>query len=351
MNRRTAPAGWAGLWLFLLLLLAALPVSAEAERKRIILIQTMPVRAVLEHTNQFIGHLARLGYTAGANLELMVLRPDGDRMRAAAMLDEALAMGSADLVVTSATMASQVARERLKETSVPQLFFTVSDPVGAGLVPAVGAPSGANITGKVHTVTRRAKILMALRLLGLEPGERPVRFGYIHSSYPSAVGDARLLTEAAAQIDGVDFIPYRIAYRPVPEGLPAMLAAAGGGIAELEGEVDYWWEPSGPLGERPEFTRLLRDASRRPIVYGIKRESVQLGALFHVTPSVEATGREAAQLAEAILEGASPAEFIVAPANDVDLGVNLATAMELGTVIPSDLAELAGDNIFREKSP
>ena len=337
------------LWLALWLGLSA-PASAR-EAKRVVLMQTMPVQAVLDHSEHFIAHLEKLGYRRGDNLELILLRPEGDRGRAEAMLDRALAQGPVDLVVTSATLASQVAHARLAETDIPQLFFTVSDPVGAGLVPAVGKPSRANITGKVHTVTRRAKIEMALRLLGIRPGERPVRFGFIHSSYPSAVGDARLLMEAAAEVEGVEFIPYQVRYRPVPEGLPAMLEAVGGGVAELGAEVDYWWEPSGPLGERPEFTRLLRDYSSHSVMFGIKLESVRMGALFHVTPRTDATGREAAQLAAAILEGASPGDFVVAPPSDVELGINLATAMELGLVIPADLAELAGEHIYREKSP
>ena len=310
----------------------------------------MPVLPVLNHSRAFVDHLARLGYVDGERLALSVLKPDGDRARAVAMLDRALAAGPVDLVVSSATMASQVARERLRGSGIPQLFYTVSDPVGAGLVPAVGEPSGANLTGKVHSVARRTKIEMVLRLLGRPPGE-PVRFGFIHSSYPSAVGDARLLAAAAETVEGVEFIPHQVEYHPVPEGLPRMLEAVTAAITQLEGRVDYWWQPSGPLGERPEFARLLRDHSRRAIAYGTNLESVRIGALLHVTPQDEATGREAAQLAVAILEGASPADYPVTPPRGVDLGINLASVIELGLVIPSELVELAGDNLYHERKP
>lgn len=340
-------------WLSALLfgLLSSPGLALGGGPKRVLLVQSMPVLPVLNHTTAFISHLGRLGHVPGRGLELVVLEPEGDRDRAAAMLNEAMTAGPVDLVVTSATLASQVAHERLAGEGIPQLFFTVSDPVGAGLVAELGRSDGGNITGKVHSVPRRTKIELALRLLGIAAGERPVRFGLIHADYPSSQGDVRLLAEAAADFPGVEFIPYVVAYRPIPVGLPAMLAGVEAGITALEGRVDYWWEPSGPLGETPEYTRLLRDRSRRPVVYGTNMESVRLGALLHVTPQDEATGREAAQLAAAILDGASPGGFPVTAPREVELGINLASAVGLGLAVPSELVLLAGPNLFREQAP
>ncbi|MET0085729.1 MAG: ABC transporter substrate binding protein [Sedimenticola sp.] len=347
------PARLIRIALIALTALFSLSIQADHSKdsKRIILVQTMPVLPVLNHSRTFIEHLEQMGYVNGQNLDLVILQPDGDRGRAEAMLQETLYQGQADLVVTSATMASQVAHKILRGTATPQLFFTVSDPVGAGLVRALGVTGDDKITGKVHSVDRAAKIELLLRLLGSKHAGAPLRLGLIYSSYPSSVGDAKLLAEAAKKFDNLVFVPHRIPYHPVPDGLPEMLDDATGAIEQLDEKVDYWWEPSGPLGERDEFSRLLRDKSKRPVVFGTNMMSVKLGALLHVTPNDNATGMEAARLAVAILEGAHAGNFPVTAATDFDLGINLATALEMGIAIPSDLAELAGPNIFREIAP
>ncbi len=44
--------------------------------------------------------------------------------------------------MSNATLASQTAAKLLDGTNIPQLFFTVSDPVGAGLVKSIGLSTG-----------------------------------------------------------------------------------------------------------------------------------------------------------------------------------------------------------------
>jgi putative tryptophan/tyrosine transport system substrate-binding protein len=131
------------------------------------------------------------------------------------------------------------------------------------------------------------------------------------------------------------------------DGLPDMLADVEKGIAALADRVDYWWEPSGPLGETDAYTQTLLAASDRPIVFGTKLSSVKMGALLHVTPDWAASGRETAAIAHAILDGADPGAIPVAPPETFLLGLNLATALRLGIVAPPDLMQLAGPHIYR----
>ncbi len=186
-----------------------------------------------------------------------------------------------------------------------------------------------------------------MRLVEQREGDRPVRFGFIHSDYPSAVGDIKALNAIAADMPDVDFVAHQLPYREVPDGLPAMLADVEKGIAALADRIDYWWEPSGPLGETDVYTQTLLAGSDRPIVFGTKLSSVKMGALLHVTPDWEASGRETAAIAHAILNGADPGAIPVAPPGTFLLGLNLATALRLNIVVPPDLMQLAGPHVYR----
>jgi putative ABC transport system substrate-binding protein len=330
----------------LTLLLAPL-TGHSADTKRIIVLETMPVAAVVEQSRHFRHHLERMATEDGIPLEVVLLKAGGDRTRAERLLQEAVSGAPPDLVVAVATMAAQAAVARLGGTKTPILFLCVSDPVGAFIVEAVGVPTGTNITGRVYTVSRRSKIRMVMRLVEQRKGSHPIRFGFIHSSYPSAVGDIEALQNIARERADVTFVAHQLPYRQVPDGLPAMLADVKKAIEALADPVDYWWEPSGPLGETTEYTRTLLAESEHAIAFGTKLSSVEMGALLHVTPDWEASGRETAAIARAILNGADPGSIPVTPPETFLLGLNLTTALKLGLVIPPDLMQLAGPHVYR----
>lgn len=329
-----------------LVLAGGLPVSAAA-RKQVVLIKTMPVPVVNRQCEWFVTYLGRLGYQPGVTLDLRIFEAQGDRRRAERFLTGLLKKSRPDLVVTSATLASQAAYKVLKETSIPMVFLTVSDPVGAGLINTVGELTGSNVTGKVHMICRVTRTEIVRKLIKGLPGKRPFRIGLIHSTYPSAMGDLRELNVLGDQLPDISFYSFPVTYKKVPEGLPAMFDDVRKRIRQHQDEVDFWWQLSGPLGELQEFTNILLHESHRPIVMGLTKKSVQQGALVHLTPSIEGTGKEAAMLADMILTGTDPGEIPVTPPSQVDLGINLTTALKLGIVIPPDILSLACDNIFR----
>ena len=317
------------------------------ESKRLILMETMPVPSVLEHSKWFQLQMEDMGYIPGKNLELVILKARGDREMTEKLLSAELRKGNPDLVVTIATLASQAAAKLLKGKDVPILFFQVSDPIGAGLIKKVNAPTGTNITGKVFTVSRNAKIEMLLRLVGQTSGSKPIRFGLIHSSYPSVLGDLRELKKIETERADLIFVPYEIPYRNVSGGLPAMIEATRKAVNLMAGKVDFWIEPPCPLGETREYTHALLLNSNIPIAFGTKLYSIKAGALMHISHNPEASARETALMADKILKGKNPGHIPVTPPSKFDLGFNLTTALKLGIVIPPDMLRLAGENVYR----
>jgi putative tryptophan/tyrosine transport system substrate-binding protein len=255
------------------------PVNA-AESKRVIIIDTMPVPVVLEHRRWFVTYLNKLGYIEGESLDLKVIQANGDVKLAETLLIKTINQNKPDLVVTNATLASKAAVKVLKDTKVPILFFTVSDPVGAGLIKEIGIPTGTNVTGRVHMIDRTLIVNMVMRLIGPAVKQRPIRMGYIHSTYPSALGDIRELKAIAEKNPDIEFISYQLPYLKVSEGLPEMLEDTRKGIEALKDRVDFWWEPSGPLAEVEAYTNLLLTNSKTQIVRGQNCKASNRGLFY-----------------------------------------------------------------------
>lgn len=234
---------------------------AREKAYKVILMETMSVDVVLTNSAWFLKQLDELGYKQGQTLDLVILKIKGDREYGIKLLKNELKNGRPDLIATNATLASQIAHEMIKDINIPQIFFTVSDPVGAGLVEKIGEPSNTHITGKVHMISRDTRINMVMNLIKDSITQKPFRIGFIHSSYPSAMGDIRELELAAEKRDDIRFVPYRITYQKMPQGKDRMLADVKYGIEKIRDQVDFWWEPSGPLGEIDEYTKLLIDNS------------------------------------------------------------------------------------------
>jgi len=124
-----------GVFLALLILAAlsgCLAAPAAAAKKSILLLESMPIEILRESSRWFGIQLEELGYEIGGDLDLRILNANGDRRKAEELLEEALEKHRPDLVVTNATLAGQMAKERLRGSGIPQVFMNVAHPVAAG---------------------------------------------------------------------------------------------------------------------------------------------------------------------------------------------------------------------------
>ncbi len=317
------------------------------KEKKIILFETMPVFGVLEHSKWNLKEIMHINKKNNENIKVKVINIKGDRKKGRYLLKKALKKNKVDLVVTNATMATQIAYKMLKKKKIPILFFTVVDPVGAGVIKKVGQPTNENITGKVYTISRDIKLNIIYRLFSQYKKTDTIRMGFIHSSYPSSVSDLKEFKKATSKNTKIKFIPYLIQYKKVPAGLPKMLAKTKKAIKKLEKKIDCWVEPIGPLGEVVKYTKTLLKYSKKPICFAIKNISVKLGALFFISPDMKKSGEKVAQLAYNILKGENPGKIPPLPHKDFKLGVNLSTALKYKIIIPQDILELAGEHVYK----
>ncbi|MCJ2163503.1 ABC transporter substrate-binding protein [Pseudodesulfovibrio sp. S3-i] len=317
-----------------------------AEPVRILMVETMPVPAVLEHERAFVEGLEHLGYGVGKDVAIDTIKGQGDSERIKTGLAEYLSRHKPDIVVSFATLASVAAHEALDGTDIPLVFCVVSDPVGAGLIKEVGKPTGTNVTGLVFSLMHRAKMDLAKSLLTQPFPGRPVRVGVVHSDYPAAVAEVNAMSAIADEDGRIRFESHKVKFRPIPEGLESMLAEASEGIAALSSEVDYWWIVPGPLGETAEFSRLLLDTTV-PVGLCHTENCCKGGGLLFIGPENGKGGRQVASMVDRILTGTAPGNIPPVPPDSFDMGINLTTAIELNIVIPSQYLELAGEHVWR----
>jgi putative ABC transport system substrate-binding protein len=329
---------------------AVFPVPGFSQgepHQRIALVETFDVPIVLEHTKFFMDAMTKLGYSKES---IDIIKGRGDRKKTDRFLDEYIRQNRPSIIVSNATIASQAARAASEKYNLPVVFFVVSDPVGSGIVSKIDEPAGALITGVVHSVPRSTKLEMVMRVLKpLQRGNSPIRFGYIHSSYPSAKGDLKMLVHASEKRGDARFIPYEIPYDDRHFSIRKTLASMKSGIEKLDPVIDFWWVSQDPVGELGEFLKILSKHSKHPVACGTSPESIKLGALMYIAADTEEGARETAEMTDMILRGTPAGSIPVHPPAKIDYGVNLSTARKMGVAIPSDLLELAGPNIAGER--
>ena len=317
-----------------------------AKSLRILMVETMPVPAVLEHERAFVEGLEHLGYGVAKDVAIDTIKGQGDSERIKTGLEEYLSRHKPDIVVSFATLASVAAHEALDGTDTPLVFCVVSDPVGAGLIKEVGKPTGTNVTGLSFSLVRGAKMDLAKVLLTQPFPERPVHVGVIYSTYPASVSDVDKMQAVADEEGRIVFERYQVEYRPVSDGLESMLTEVRKGIAVLSSKVNYWWVVPGPLGESAGYYRLLLD-SAVPVGLCHTADCCRDGGLFFVGPDNAKSGRQVASMVDLILKGTPPGDIPPVVPDSFDLGVNLKTAIHLGIVVPSQYLQLAGENVWR----
>lgn len=225
-----------------------------------------------------------------------------------------------DVIVS--TSAQPTAAVKAVTDTIPIVFVSVADPVGAGLVASLARPGG-NITG--------------LAALAAE-GFTGKMFELLQVAVPQATKVAILMNPTSADHRQVVFpeLPtvakrLRLTIFPIEVQAASELDAAFERAARSR--ADAIVVPGDPL----VYVNRVRVAElaakqRLPAMYFF-RESVEAGGLMSYGPSLHDLGRRAATYVDRILKGARPADLPVEQPTKFDLVINLNAAKALGLVI------------------
>ena len=309
-------------------LLAPLVLQAEQARKvwRIGLIAVAPRK----DQNAVFQGLRELGYVEGENLAVERRYSEGRAERFPEFAAELVRL-NVDVILVETTPAALAVKRATR--TIPVVFPTAIDPVGAGVVASLARPGG-NITG----LTTQAPDLIAKRLQLLREvvphlSQVAVLWNAANPanvrSWSEAQDAARALqlTLRSEEVRGpADFD--RV-FAAMARAHPAALLLIGDGLTLQHARqiVDF--------AARNQIPTMLDQP-----------ELVAAGALIGYGPSTADLWRRAANYVVKIFGGTRPADLPIEQPTKFELAINLKTAKILGLTIPQSLL-LRADEVFQ----
>jgi putative ABC transport system substrate-binding protein len=235
---------------------------------------------------------------------------EGDLERGRKQLDEIDSKLKPDLVLAVGVWALRAVVSR--PPSAPVVYAMVLNP------PSVIRPDAKNITGASLNVPVEQQIWL-FKQLGAK------RVGVVFNE--AKTGYLVRRAQAVARDEGIELVTREV---NAPKD-------AIGAIESFQDRIDaLWLVPDETVLSQAVVQHMLLLSLRRKLpLLGITDRHAQMGALFAMTfASGEDIGRQAGELAEAILSGRAVSDMPYTTARKVYLSLNLKTAQKLGLEIP-----------------
>jgi putative ABC transport system substrate-binding protein len=235
-----------------------------------------------------------------------------------------------DIVLASGTLAV-TALQRISRT-LPIVFASVADPVGAGIVDSLAHPGG-NATGfMIYEYNLGAKWMELLK----EIAPRVTRVAIIRNAANPA-GLAQFATlQNAAQSLGVQASPINVRdAREIERSVEAFARSPDGGLVVTQSASATVYRDV-----------IIAAAARHklPAVYALRYDATG-GGLISYGPDVVDQFRQAAAYVDRVLKGEKPADLPVQAPTKYQLVINLKTAKALGLTVPDSLLARADEVI------
>jgi len=247
----------------------------------------------------------------------------GDLDRGRKQLTEIESTVKPDLIFAIGSWALQVVVGR--PTAIPVVYAMVLNP------PSLIGADMKNVTGASMNVPVEQPIKLFKQL-----GPQVKRVGIIYN--PARTGYLVRRAQRVARDEGLELVTREIS--SVKEAIGAL-------DSFQEGIDALWIVPDETILSNAVVQQMLLYSYRRRIpLLGLSDRHAQMGALFSMSfASGEDIGRQAGELAQAILTGRSPADVPYTSARKVYLTVNLKTAQKLGLEIPPAILTRASNVI------
>jgi putative ABC transport system substrate-binding protein len=266
--------------------------------------------------------LRQIGWVEDRDLQIEVRWGDAanpERMRAGAQ--ELVAAKPDAIVVHGQRTLAAVTRET---RTIPVIFASLADPVGAGAVKSLAQPGG-NVTGfSVFGSSSIPKLLEALK----EIAPRIARAALVVS--PDNIGldrDLRALEEGVRLYD-MSSTAVRVRSAVEIESAFAKLASENNCGLVVSADVVF--------SAQPDLIVAAAARHRLPAAY-VERSFTEAGGLMSYGINREDQYRRVAVYIDRILKGAKPAELPVQLPTKFEFVLNLKAAKALGLAVPTAL--------------
>jgi putative ABC transport system substrate-binding protein len=282
-----------------------------------------------ERMAAFLQSLQQLGWSDGSNVKIDYRwgANDADRIRRYAAELVALAP---DVILTAGTLSVAVLQQATR--TVPIVFGSVIDPVGAGFIETLARPGG-NITGfTVFEYGISPKWLELLKQIAPYVTRAAVLRDPTVASGTGQLG----AIQGAAPSFGIELRPIDVRDAgDIERSVVAFARTSNGGLIVTG---------SGAAASHRDLIVKLAARYRLPAVYPA-RYFVSSGGLISYGPDRVEQYHRAAGYVDRILKGEKPADLPVQAPTKYELVVNLKTAKALGLTVPQSLLARADEVI------
>jgi putative ABC transport system substrate-binding protein len=268
-----------------------------------------------------VERLHELSYSEGRNVTFEYRSAEGRPERLPQLAMELVRARPDVLIAGFGTLTAQAAKAAT--TTIPIVFTTVGDPVGAGVVASLARPGG-NATGLSGLTEIGGKRLELLQ--ELIPGKKVVAVLMNPDTPFTRLALKEVTTAAEAERIRLEILEARTPDQ-VSGRFETAIKAGAGGLLVLEDPLMY------------DLRRQISDLAakfRLPAVYTY-RDYAQAGGLMSYGTDRRQMYRRAAEYVDKILKGAKPADLPVEQPTKFELVINLQTAKALGLTIPPSL--------------
>jgi putative tryptophan/tyrosine transport system substrate-binding protein len=301
---------------------AASPFAARAQQPAMPVIGVLHGVSAAQWADRMVGFhrgLEEARFAEGRNLAIEYRWAEGQFDRLPAMAADLVSRKVA-VICAFNDVATRAAMAATK--TIPIVFVTASDPVGAGFVPSLGRPEG-NVTG----VTLIGTELVAKRLELLHellPGVTRIAL-LVNPNNPGLMQDNIQQSQAAAHRLGLETVVIKAGTESEIES--AVVAAVQQQANALSIASDAYLNTR----SRQIASFALRHAL--PTICD-SRETVATSLLMSYGPNQADTFRQVGLYVGRILNGQKPADLPVLQPTKFELIINLTTAKAIGLKIP-----------------
>jgi putative ABC transport system substrate-binding protein len=304
------------------LYVGTLPAGAQQSEK-------MPRIGVLlpSGTNPFlfIPELSDLGYVEGQNIAFEYRSADGNLNQLPDLAAELIRL-PVDILVPAGIAASLAAKRAT--TTIPIVFFYVTDPVGRGLVASIVRPGG-NITGV--TFNTGLEILSKRLELLKEAVPTITHVAYVTGNTRTQSSDNQRM-ESEIQERTARALGLTLRYFQVQQ-IEEFDARVFPAIKADPHPIDALYV-SGPLVNSYRWQLANFALQNRLPMIGHHERLSEAGALLSYGASLEEIMKRCAVLISKVLQGAKLGDLPVEQPTKYDFIINLRTAKQLGITIP-----------------
>ena len=280
----------------------------------------------------FRQELSKLGWIEGKNITIEYRFAEEKSGRQPELAADLIRL-KVDAIVGAST--SVVLAAKRATTTIPIVFTSSSDPVGAGLVASLARPGG-NVTGLsglgVELNTKRLEVLK-------DAVPKLARVGLLRPPQQGAIADELQVKELRLAAVTLKLKLEEMETKLDPESLESAFQRA------KQKQVDAIMTISRPFfAERKRFVELA-GKFRLPSIYQ-QKEYVDEGGLMSYGTDTTDLYRRAATYVDKILKGAKPADLPVEQPTKFEFVINLKTAKALNLTIPQSVLYRA-DKVIR----